>query len=94
MLGRHVDGRQRAGAERFDLGERILVLRGVADMAAGADPDGAGLLDHRDQGRRQSAGNRLIRLRPRDAVGNDDDFHDDTTCFGCLDNRFGRALFH
>src|ERR1700728_951672 len=81
MLRRHVDGRQRAGAERLDLGERILVLRGVTGMATGADPDGAGFLDHRDQGCRQSSGNRLIRLRPRDAVGNDDDIHDDTTCF-------------
>src|ERR1700686_4126908 len=51
-------------------------------MAAGADPDGAGLLDHWDQGCRQSSGNRLIRLRPCDAVGNDDDFHGDPTCFG------------
>jgi len=47
MLRRHVDGGQRAGAERLDPGERILGLRGIADMAAGADPDGAGLLDHR-----------------------------------------------
>ena len=94
MLRRHVDGGQRAGAERLDPGEGTLGLRGIAGMAAGADPDGAGLLDHRDQGCRQSSGNRLIRLRPRDAVGNDDDLHGDPTCFGCIDNRFGRALFH
>ena len=30
MLRRHVDGRQRAGAERLDPGERILGLRGIA----------------------------------------------------------------
>ncbi len=76
VLRRHVDGRQRAGAERLDLGEGILVLRGVAGMAARADPDRAGFLDHRNQRRRQSSGDRLIGFCPRDAVGNDDDFHE------------------
>src|SRR5580700_3666355 len=92
MLRRHVDGGQRAGAERLDLGKRIFGLRGIADMAAGADPDGAGLLDHRDQRCRQSSSNRLIRLCACDAVGNDDDFHGDPTCFGYPDNRSGRSL--
>jgi len=72
MLRRHVNGRQRTGAERLDLGE-LPRLRHVAGLAAGTHPNRARIPDHWQQRRRKSTGNRIVGLYPRDAVGNNDD---------------------
>ncbi len=67
MRGRQIQHRQRAGAERFDFGERFL-LRAVADPAAGTDPDRAGFLHHRQQRGGKAARHGLIGLAARDAI--------------------------
>ena len=59
MRGRQIEHRQRAGAERFDFGERFF-LGAVAHTAAGTDPDRAGILHHRQQSRGKPAGHGFI----------------------------------
>ncbi len=76
MLRRHVDCRQRAVAKRLDLGKGISVLRCIAGLTAGTDPDRARLPHHRDQRRCQSTGDGFIAFCPRNAVGNDDHAHE------------------
>jgi len=66
MFRRDIDGRQCAGAKRLDARKRS--ARAVAALAAGTDPDRAGIADHRQKGRSQTAGQWLIRLCPRNAV--------------------------
>ena len=75
MFGRHVDSRERAGAERLDLREAISTGSVVGSLAARSHPDRAGILHHRDQSCGQSPGDRLIGFRPRNAVGHDDHSH-------------------
>ena len=59
MRGRQVEQRQRAGTERFDLGEGFL-FPAVAHAAGGTDPDRAGVLNHGQQCSRQPARHGLV----------------------------------
>ena len=67
MRGRQIEHRQRAGAERFDFGERFL-LGAVADAAGGTNPNRAGFFHHRQQRGRQPARHGLIGFAARDAI--------------------------
>jgi hypothetical protein len=66
MRGRQIEQRQRAGAKRFDLGERFLVP--VADAAGGTNPDRAGIFHHGQQRRSQPARHGLIGLSARHTI--------------------------
>src|SRR6202011_892082 len=69
-----IQHRQRARAQRLDLGKWFL-LGSVADAAAGTHPNRAGFLHHRQQSRREPPRHGFIDLAARNAVRNDDEVH-------------------
>jgi hypothetical protein len=79
MRGRQINHSQRTGAERFDFGKRFL-LGAVSQPTRGTDPDRAGIFDHRQERRGQSAGHRLIAAGAGHAVGDNDEIHRAPSC--------------
>jgi hypothetical protein len=67
VRSRQIEHRERAGAERLDLGEWFL-LGTLADAAGGTNPNRAGVFHHRQQRGRQPARHGLVGFAARNAI--------------------------